>query len=326
MTALPRASGVQLHVTSLPVRDARPGRARVRGLAGGRRAALLAGPPARAARPPRLAVQVGLGLRGLARAPARPRRGGRRRRGRGLPRPARRLDRRTGRPTPAAGARWPTRCASPASGPRCARTPRGAACASSATCRSTSRPAAPTTAPTPSSSATTRSPGVPPDAYSDKGQLWGNPLYDWPALQRRRYRWWVARLRRTFELVDLARIDHFRGFAAYWAVPAGARDARGGRWARGPGRAVFDAAQRRARRAARSSPRTSASSRRPVRRLRDGLGFPGMAVLQFAFDPEDRRRPAPAAQPPRAPGPLHGHPRQRHAARLVGRPRRRPPP
>src|SRR3954451_6801190 len=85
--------------------------------------------------------------------------------------------------------------------------------------------------------------GTPPDAYTDKGQLWGNPLYDWPAMQRRRYRWWVERLRRTFELFDLARIDHFRGFVAYWAVPAGARDARGGRWARGPGRAVFDAAQ-----------------------------------------------------------------------------------
>ena len=65
--------------------------------------------------------------------------------------------------------------------------------------------------------------GVPPDAFTDKGQLWGNPIYDWPALRRRRYRWWVERLRRTFDLFDLARIDHFRGFAAYWAVP---RDAR----------------------------------------------------------------------------------------------------
>ena len=69
--------------------------------------------------------------------------------------------------------------------------------------------------------------GAPPDVYSDTGQLWGNPLYEWPAVSRRRYRWWVQRLRRTLELFDLARIDHFRGFVAYWAVPAGARTARG---------------------------------------------------------------------------------------------------
>ncbi len=70
--------------------------------------------------------------------------------------------------------------------------------------------------------------GAPPDAYSETGQLWGNPLYDWPAMRRRRYRWWVERLRRTLSLFDLARIDHFRGFVAYWAVPAGA-PTRGGR-------------------------------------------------------------------------------------------------
>jgi|SRR5579875_721841 len=83
--------------------------------------------------------------------------------------------------------------------------------------------------------------GAPPDAFSASGQLWGNPLYDWPAMRRRRYRWWVERLRRTLGLFDLARIDHFRGFVAYWAVPAGSRTARAGRWKRGPGRAVFDA-------------------------------------------------------------------------------------
>ena len=74
---------------------------------------------------------------------------------------------------------------------------------------------------------------------SASGQLWGNPLYDWPALQRRRYRWWVERLRRTASLFDLARIDHVRGFVSYWAVPAGARTAAGGHWIRGPGRAVL---------------------------------------------------------------------------------------
>ena len=125
--------------------------------------------------------------------------------------------------------------------------------------------------------------GTPPDAFTSKGQLWGNPLYDWPALQRRGYAWWVARLARTFALFDLARIDHFRGFVAYWAVPRTARHALSGRWRRGPGRAVFDAAQ-------------AALGELPliaedlgvitpaVDRLRTGLGLPGMAVLQFGFD------------------------------------------
>jgi 4-alpha-glucanotransferase len=132
--------------------------------------------------------------------------------------------------------------------------------------------------------------GAPPDAYTDRGQLWGNPLYDWPALRRRRYRWWVERLRHAFSLFDLVRIDHFRGFAAYWAVPEGARDARSGRFRRGPGRAPFDAA-------------SAVLGRLPivaedlgvitpgVERLRDSLGLPGMLVIQFGFDPENPRSP-----------------------------------
>ena len=77
--------------------------------------------------------------------------------------------------------------------------------------------------------------GVPPDDFSADGQLWGNPLYDWPALRATGYRWWVERFRRTFELVDLARVDHFRGFVAYWAVPAGAATAARDAGAAGPG-------------------------------------------------------------------------------------------
>src|SRR6478609_3790748 len=72
--------------------------------------------------------------------------------------------------------------------------------------------------------------GAPPDALSSVGQLWGNPLYDWRELQAQGYRWWLERLRRTFELYDLARIDHFRGFVSYWSVPAGRRTAKRGRW------------------------------------------------------------------------------------------------
>jgi 4-alpha-glucanotransferase len=132
--------------------------------------------------------------------------------------------------------------------------------------------------------------GVPPDAFSATGQLWGNPLYDWPAMQRRGYRWWIERLRRTFELFDVTRIDHFRGFVAYWAVPAGAEEASAGRWRRGPGRAVFDAAS-----AELGELQVIAEDlgviTEPVVRLRRELGFPGMAVLQFGFDPDDPESP-----------------------------------
>jgi 4-alpha-glucanotransferase len=128
--------------------------------------------------------------------------------------------------------------------------------------------------------------GAPPDLFTDKGQLWGNPIYDWPAMQRRGYRWWIERFRRTFELFDLARIDHFRGFTAYWSVPSGAPDARGGRWVRGPGRAVFDAAKAELRRLPLIAEDLGVITP-GVERLRDGLGLPGMVVLQFAFDPGD---------------------------------------
>jgi 4-alpha-glucanotransferase len=128
--------------------------------------------------------------------------------------------------------------------------------------------------------------GTPPDAYTDKGQLWGNPLYDWPALQRRGYRWWTERLRRTFELYDLARIDHFRGFCAYWAVPKGARHALGGRWQRGPGRAPFDAASRELGELPVIAENLGVITP-AVERLRTSLGYPGMVVLQFGFGTDD---------------------------------------
>jgi 4-alpha-glucanotransferase len=131
--------------------------------------------------------------------------------------------------------------------------------------------------------------GAAPDSFSDTGQLWGNPLYDWPALHRRRYRWWVERLRRTLELFDLARIDHFRGFVAYWAVPAGARNALAGSWRRGPGRALFETVEREL-----GLPFVAEDLgviTPAVERLRDSLGLPGMLVLQFGFDPQDPGNP-----------------------------------
>ena len=132
--------------------------------------------------------------------------------------------------------------------------------------------------------------GAPPDALGPDGQLWGNPLYDWPAQQRRGYRWWTERLRRTFDLFDLTRIDHFRAFVAYWAVASGAETAVDGRWRRGPGRAVFDAAAREL-----GELRVIAEDlgviTEPVTRLRQTLGFPGMLVSLFGFDPDDPTGP-----------------------------------
>jgi 4-alpha-glucanotransferase len=131
--------------------------------------------------------------------------------------------------------------------------------------------------------------GAPPDAYSRTGQLWGNPLYDWPALQRRGYRWWVARVRRTLDLFDLARLDHFRGFVAYWAVPEGARTAAGGSWRRGPGIGLFRAL---ARELGPTHPWLPLMAEDlgvitpPVERLRRRVGLPGMLVIQFGMDPE----------------------------------------
>ncbi|HVW90113.1 MAG TPA: 4-alpha-glucanotransferase, partial [Gaiellaceae bacterium] len=135
--------------------------------------------------------------------------------------------------------------------------------------------------------------GVPPDAFSRTGQLWGNPLYDWPVMRRDGYRWWVERFRRAFELVDLTRVDHFRGFVSYWAVPAGNETAVEGRWRRGPGADLFRAVE------AELGPLPVVAEdlgviTEPVERLRRELGFPGMVVLQFALggDPANPHLPA----------------------------------
>ena len=125
--------------------------------------------------------------------------------------------------------------------------------------------------------------GVPPDAFSRTGQLWGNPIYDWAAMRATGWRWWVERFRRTFELVDVTRVDHFRAFVAYWSVPAHHRTAVHGRWRRGPGRDLFDAARAELRDLPVIAEDLGVITP-PVERLREQLGFPGMHVLQFAFD------------------------------------------
>jgi 4-alpha-glucanotransferase len=132
--------------------------------------------------------------------------------------------------------------------------------------------------------------GVPPDAFSKTGQLWGNPLYDWRSLRRDGYRWWVERLRRTLELFDVARLDHFRGFVSYWAVPAGSPTALPGRWRPGPGRTLFDTVSGRLGGLPFVAEDLGVITP-AVRRLRDSLGLPGMLVLQLGFEPRERASP-----------------------------------
>ena len=124
--------------------------------------------------------------------------------------------------------------------------------------------------------------GVPPDYFSPTGQLWGNPIYRWDVLAEEGYAWWIQRFRRVLEYVDVVRVDHFRGFEAYWEVPAGESTAVNGRWVKGPGAELFEAVK-------------SALGEIPiiaedlgfitpeVEALRDRFGFPGMKILQFAF-------------------------------------------
>jgi 4-alpha-glucanotransferase len=119
--------------------------------------------------------------------------------------------------------------------------------------------------------------GAPPDALSSSGQHWGNPLYDWPAHRAEGYRWWRERFNRVFELVDVSRIDHFRGFVSYWAIPEKHKSAKHGHWRRGPGIELF--------RAVGDLPLIAEDLgviTPPVYALRDELGLPGMAVLLWA--------------------------------------------
>ena len=126
--------------------------------------------------------------------------------------------------------------------------------------------------------------GVPPDYFCTQGQLWGNPLYDWKAHEADGFRWWISRIQNQLDQVDYLRLDHFRGFEAYWAVPADAPNAIGGTWRRAPGEKLFEAV------------REALGGELPlfaedlgiitpeVEKLRDTFRFPGMRVLQFAYD------------------------------------------
>jgi 4-alpha-glucanotransferase len=127
--------------------------------------------------------------------------------------------------------------------------------------------------------------GVPPDYFSETGQLWGNPLYRWDVMENAGFRWWIARIRQSLKQCDLVRIDHFRGFEAYWEIPFGRPNAIQGRWVKAPGQKLFEVV-----RAALGDAPIIAEDlgviTPEVEALRDGFGFPGMKILQFAFSDE----------------------------------------
>ena len=124
--------------------------------------------------------------------------------------------------------------------------------------------------------------GVPPDYFSETGQLWGNPVYHWDRMAESGFEWWVNRLRTTLTLVDRARIDHFRGFDAYWAVPAGHENAIHGEWKPGPGKDFFKVIAERLGELPIIAEDLGVITD-TVRDLRDHFDFPGMKILQFAF-------------------------------------------
>ena len=128
--------------------------------------------------------------------------------------------------------------------------------------------------------------GVPPDYFSEEGQLWGNPLYDWPAMKRDGFGWWIRRVEGASKLFDTIRIDHFRGLESYWAVPAGSDTAKTGAWEKGPGMDLL-------RVLTSWFPKTAYIAEDlgiltdDVHRLREEAGLPGMKVLEFAFSGPD---------------------------------------
>lgn len=129
--------------------------------------------------------------------------------------------------------------------------------------------------------------GVPPDYFSATGQLWGNPLYNWKAHQKDGFKWWIARVRHQLQLTDYLRIDHFRGLESYWAVPYGDENAIGGKWVKAPGKALFTAIEKELGKGLPIIAEDLGIITPEVEALRDAFDFPGMKVLQFAFDATD---------------------------------------
>jgi 4-alpha-glucanotransferase len=129
--------------------------------------------------------------------------------------------------------------------------------------------------------------GVPPDYFSATGQLWGNPIYRWDELKETGYQWWIDRFRAVLTQVDMVRLDHFRGFQAYWEVPAGEKTAINGRWVEGPGAGMFEAVEARLGKLPIIAENLGVITPE-VEAIRERFGYPGMSILQFAFgnDPQ----------------------------------------
>jgi len=125
--------------------------------------------------------------------------------------------------------------------------------------------------------------GVPPDYFSDTGQLWGNPLYDWEFMKADKFSWWIERVKANFVLYDYLRIDHFRGLAAYWAVPFGEKTAIKGEWLPAPGKALLETIREELGELPIIAEDLGVITP-DVIELRNGFNFPGMKILQFAFD------------------------------------------
>lgn len=129
--------------------------------------------------------------------------------------------------------------------------------------------------------------GVPPDYFSETGQLWGNPLYNWEVHEKNQFQWWVARVRHQLALSDYLRIDHFRGLESYWAVPAEEETAINGEWVKAPGKALFETIEQELGKGLPIIAEDLGTITPEVIELRDHFGFPGMKILQFAFESEE---------------------------------------
>jgi 4-alpha-glucanotransferase len=128
--------------------------------------------------------------------------------------------------------------------------------------------------------------GCPPDAFSATGQLWGNPIYDWESMENNQYNWWIKRIKFSFKLYDSMRIDHFRGFESYWEIKNGAENAINGQWIKGPGMKLFNRIKEVLGDLDIIAEDLGFLTEEVYQLIKDS-GFPGMKVLQFAFDPRE---------------------------------------
>ncbi|MBE6062795.1 MAG: 4-alpha-glucanotransferase [Clostridium butyricum] len=134
--------------------------------------------------------------------------------------------------------------------------------------------------------------GCPPDAFSEDGQLWGNPVYNWQYLDETKYEWWIKRIKQSLRLYDVLRLDHFRGFETFWTVKHGEKTAKNGKWVKGPGMKLFDALNKQFKNLEIIAEDLGFLTKETVK-LREDTGFPGMKVLEFAFggDPKNTYLP-----------------------------------